>query len=125
MCWAAGWWLLLLWLFLRYEGRVAGWLAGRSLAQQVVVAVVASLALLLPSLVAQAALGNWQMPGDWVMNAAAQTGIAPDPLDMESTISLAGTVLGMGLGLIWLHRAGGMDAGGPRAGVRSVTCWAS
>lgn len=98
---------ILLWLVLRFWNPVASWLKKMSLAGQVLVAFLTSLVLLLVNIV----------PYYWMRN----TGWQPDPLwagfagqttNLDGILSAAGTFFGLGVGLIWIHHAGGFSAGG-------------
>lgn len=104
---------IILWAFLRWEAPVGDWLKRRSLGGQTLIAFVASLVLLLLTLLASASLESWQVPESWVQNALAITGEAPDPLSLGGALQIAGTIFGMGAGAAWLHHAGGFRADGP------------
>jgi hypothetical protein len=109
--WVVG--ALILWAFLRWEARVSHWLRERGLGQQVLVAFLASLALLGVSAVSLLSLGDWQVPAAWAQNVLAATGEAIDPLTPKYAFTSAGVLFGMGAGAGWLARAGGFLADGP------------
>lgn len=104
---------LILWAFLRWEAPVSRWLRERSLGQQVLVAFLASLALLGLSAVSLLSLGDWQVPAAWAQNALAATGEAIDPLTPKYAFTSAGVLFGLGAGAAWLARAGGFRSDGP------------
>jgi membrane-associated phospholipid phosphatase len=110
-----GGWLigaLLLWAFLRWEAPVRDWLRERSVGQQILIAFLASLALLALSALGLTSLGDWQMPEAWTQNALASTGEAPDPLTPHDALNCAGTLFGMAAGVAWMSRVGGFRSDG-------------
>jgi hypothetical protein len=111
----AGWVIgaVLLWAFLRWEPAVTRWLQGRRLVQQILLSLLASLAVLGLSLLARASLGGWQVPLSWMDNALARTGEPINPLSVKNAVDVAGVLLGVGAGAAWMAQAGGFDAGGP------------
>jgi membrane-associated phospholipid phosphatase len=111
--WAVG--ALLLWAFLRWEDAAKKWLVERSLAVQILVSLVASLALLGLSVLARLSLGSWQVPMSWAQTALARGGEPIDPLNLKNAVDVAGVLLGMGAGGAWMAKAGGFDPGGPLA----------
>jgi membrane-associated phospholipid phosphatase len=114
----AGWLIggLLLWLMLRLWKPVSAWLKKLTPAQQILVALLASLILILPNVL----LFVWRapafvLPQAWLENAAAaRPGDAlPSPYSLEGAISNAGTIFGLAVGLIWLNRMGGFEMKAP------------
>ncbi|MBN1146744.1 MAG: phosphatase PAP2 family protein [Anaerolineales bacterium] len=106
---------LLLWLLLTYEGRLLAWFKRYDPARQILVALGASLALILVGALARAGLAGWRMPAAWLQNALAVApgGDAPEPLALSGLISNAGTFFGLAWGGILLKARGGFDARGP------------
>lgn len=120
----AGWLIgaALLWGILRLEKPVSAWLGGKPVAIQVLWAFLSALAVILLGLIIRATLAGWQIPADWVSNAALQ---APDepiqPLNIDGLFTAAGTWFGMAAGYAWFSRRyGRFNAGGEwaRRGLR-------
>jgi len=109
--WAVG--ALLLFAFLRWQGAAASWLRSRPFVQQVLMALVVSLALVGLSGLSFSALAGWHMPAEWVQNVLAATGILPHRPTPGNALMAAGTLLGMGVGAAWLDREGGFSTTGP------------
>jgi membrane-associated phospholipid phosphatase len=111
----AGWviGILLVWAILRFEKPVLGWLRGRQIADQVVVAFAASLALILTGALTRLALGAWTVPTGWVELAARAPGGAPiTPLSLTGLVTSAASFFGLALGGILLYQRGWFDASG-------------
>ena len=112
----AGWLLgfLLLWIFLKLETPVVTWLRSQKLAMQYLVVFAASLSFVLISLLVKISLGDWQVPANWVTNAAAAfPGEHPiNPLSLEGLMTVVGVFLGLGAGTIWIAERGGFDTRG-------------
>jgi membrane-associated phospholipid phosphatase len=111
-----GWLLgaLILLAFIVFEKPVREWLQKHNPFQQTLVAMAASLLLILINALILFSLGNWTIPSEWLA-VAAQTspGLPPNPLDLSGVISTAGIFFGLSVGWIWLRDRGGFDAGGP------------
>ena len=105
---------LLLWLTLRFWKPIAAWLKKLSTLQQILVGFAFSILLLVPILIARFSLANWQIPAQWVQNAAASfpEGPLPNPTSIQGSASDAGTIFGMALGLALLVRWGGFQMKG-------------
>jgi membrane-associated phospholipid phosphatase len=105
---------LLLWLVVRLEGPLASWLGAKRVAVQVLWAALVAVVFIILALLIRLALGDWQVPGSWVTNAAMQ---APDdpitPLKIDGIFTAAGTWWGMASGYAWYtRRFGRFNAGG-------------
>jgi membrane-associated phospholipid phosphatase len=112
----AGWLVgaLILWAILRLERPVLAWLSRRSIGQQILAALAASLALVLLGVLARLALGEWQTPETWMTLARrAPEAEIIEPLAISGLVSQAGVFFGLALGGILLKRSGWFDAGGP------------
>jgi len=98
---------LLLWLVLRFWKPVAAWLKKMSLRQQLLVAFLGSLVLILFSLIPflWLIIANWQPPQAWA-------GYAINAVSMSGAFTTAGTLFGLLAGLAWFNRQGGFDANG-------------
>lgn len=103
----AGWLIgaLWLWLFLRCERRLGGWVGQRTLGQAVLLGWILSLASLGLVGLGLFSLGDWQMPESWLANARA-VGQTPAPLRPVDSVNAAGALLGFAAGAAWLKRGG-------------------
>ncbi len=112
-----GWLLggLLLWVFVKYEQRVVDWIKVKHFEQQLSLAIVSSLFILLLGMLMIYLMRNWTIPAEWVQNAIAATpGHEIAPTSPDGMITIAGMWLGMWGGLAWFnHRYGMFNAGGP------------
>lgn len=112
----AGWLLgfLLLWIFLKLETPVVSWLRNQKLAMQYLVVFAASLSFVLVAWMVKISLGVWQVPANWVANAAAAIpGEQPiNPLSLEGLMTVVGVLFGLGAGSIWIAERGGFDTHG-------------
>lgn len=105
---------LLLWAFLQYEERIVAWLARYRPTEQIVIALAASLFIILAAALVRFIQGDWTVPAEWVRNATAA---APDadpiaPLALSGLVSNAGVFFGLACGAIFLRQRGSFDAGG-------------
>ncbi len=104
-----GWLLgaLVLWLVLRYWNPVAEWFRKMSLSQQILGAFIASLILVLFSLIPYVWLKstNWQPPSEWAA-------FATQAISLEGAFVSAGTLFGLLTGLAWLNHQGGFSTRG-------------
>jgi membrane-associated phospholipid phosphatase len=109
----AGWLvgILLVWGFLRFEGKLTTWFLSQPLGIQFLAALVTSLGMIGLVAVARLSIGDWQMPSDWAENAARAGEGIPNPLDLTGIITNAGAFFGMIAGAIVLRRNGGIAAG--------------
>jgi membrane-associated phospholipid phosphatase len=112
-----GWVLgfLLLWLFLRLEKPVLGWFNGQKVGKRLAAAFALSLAFVLVGVLVRYSLGDWQMPAEWLDNAAAASPeiLETGPLSLSELMTSAGAMFGLAAGAIWLASLHGFDAGGP------------
>lgn len=112
MGWLVG--ALILWAFLRLERPVLARLAQFPVSGQVLVALIASLGLILLGVLARSALGEWQTPEAWsVLSVRAPDAEPIEPLALSGLISQAGIFFGLALGGILLKARGWFDARGP------------
>lgn len=89
--------------FNRVERSVAQWICELSRGQKLMLALGASLILLLPGIVAWQLRQPWQMPSEWMQTlAVVELNGLPQPMSPNTAISVAGTGLGLILGrLSW------------------------
>jgi len=105
---------LLLYCFIKFWDPVSAWLKKMTFAQQTLVALLVSLGFIGTMQIAILFLGDWAIPQEWLTNAAVAfpEGPAPDPININGVVSMAGILFGLSLGLAWLTRRGGFSADG-------------
>lgn len=102
----AGWLigLILLALFTRYESAFVKWFKTQNVINQVVIAVLSSFLFIILPLFIKFLYQNWQVPQEWVMNASVAFPESKlDPYALSGSVTVAGTWVGMLLGLILLQ----------------------
>ena len=105
---------LLLSAFLAWWDKLAAWLKTKTLEMQISLAFAASLLLLAAGSLAFLSLQGWQIPPEWLANAAsAGVDELPNPITLSGPITSAGALFGLLAGLAWIKSRGGFDAGGP------------
>lgn len=113
----AGWLVgaLLLWILISIEKPCLTWLNTLTQTSQVVVIFSASLVIIFLGYLATLSLGDWQIPIEWIENAAraAPDAISIEPLSFSGLISNSGAFFGLASGAVVLWKQGGLDAGGP------------
>jgi membrane-associated phospholipid phosphatase len=112
-----GWILgfLTLWVVLKLWEPIEARVKKLSFWNQVGLAFVVSLAMLLPGVVILFLSQNFVVPPEWIANAAQAGAEAPVPFvfSMETLVTSAGTLFGLCTGLAWLAPRGGFNASGP------------
>jgi membrane-associated phospholipid phosphatase len=112
----AGWILgvVILGLFLTFEGRLTTGLKDLSEPAQIGLMFAISVAIILiGALTSNAVTASWQLPADWVRNAALQAPHEPiNPLSLENLIITAATLFGLSSGAILFNARYGFNAGG-------------
>lgn len=109
-------WLIgavLLWVFGRFWDPVAAWLNGKTLRQQILLAFIASMVLVLIGSGITALRSGFELPEEWIDNALRAGPEIPDPVNPEGTFTSAGTFFGLAVGLAWINSLGGFQASGP------------
>jgi membrane-associated phospholipid phosphatase len=113
---AVGWLLgfLLLWVYLRLEKPVLSWFRGQKLTFQYLIVFAASILFVLLAWLVNTSLGEWQIPINWVENAAAAFPAEPpiNPLSLEGLWTVVGVFFGLGAGVIWINARGGFSTQG-------------
>ena len=111
--WGIG--LVVLWGYLRIEPHAQTWLWKRSLKEQVLLALGASLLTILVSFLVRFALGDWQVPSQWIQTAAAALPDAEPiaPLAQSGIVSNAAAFFGLAAGALWMRHRGGFSTRGP------------
>lgn len=112
----AGWLigLLLLFLFLRFWDPVARWLKEKTMGQQVLLAFVISVLMVVVGLLIMLPLNAYVFPVEWTDNAL-RAGPVPDPVSIEGVLTSAGSFFGLAAGAAWIAARGGYRASGPLA----------
>jgi membrane-associated phospholipid phosphatase len=99
--------VLLLWLTLRFWDPVTAWVKKQTLGRQVLAAFLASLGLLLLTVVAYAwtKASGWQAPVEWAS-------FATQAVSLDGALTSAGTLFGLLAGAAFLWRGGWFDEKG-------------
>ena len=105
--WLVG--VLILWAFLRFEDPLGARLSKLGVPMQIGIAFLASIAIILLGLLAQAL--SVAPLAEWVQTAA-QKGAEIDPRSIEGVISSAGALFGLGAGGALIFARNGFDASG-------------
>jgi membrane-associated phospholipid phosphatase len=109
--WALG--ALTLWVFLAFWPRVSAWVRGRTLTQQLLLSFVIPAVLLAVNGTLVYIYRGYTIPAEWMANAIPAGEPFPAPYSMDGTLASAGMLLGFGVGLALLQRAGGYSPSGP------------
>ncbi len=105
---------LILWLFIRFDRPVTDWILKKKPTDQILVALVSSLVLILIGALARLALGAFEIPTSWIELAGQiPNAKAINPLSLSGVVSTSATLFGMGLGAVLLSKSGWMDVSGP------------
>ncbi len=114
----AGWLIgtVILWAFLRWEVPVMAWFNRFTLWEKIDLAFLASMLLIIVSLVGLAFVPPSDPP-EWEITAAHTVPLAPgqlaiNPRAMTGTIGVAGTFFGLATGAILMFQRGGFDVRG-------------
>jgi membrane-associated phospholipid phosphatase len=114
-------------IFYRFERKVLSWFLNRSFMTQLFWISGATLLILMLGGVFVQVLKNWEMPLEWISNAADDLSGRKESIlssvGMGAVAGNAGGFMGVALGALLSHRKGGFDAGGMawKRIVRSVT----
>jgi len=104
--------LAILLLFLRFWDPVATWLKQKSLPQQLMVAFITSLLMIVVGVLSSAPMNAYVFPAEWTTNAL-RAGPMPDPVSIEGIFTSAGSLFGLAAGAAWIAFRGGYQASGP------------
>jgi hypothetical protein len=110
----AGWLIgaVIFGLFIGLWGRAADWLLGRTLAIQILLALIVSLVAVAVGAGMVARLEGFVLPQEWIGNAL-RAGGEPDPITMEGILTPAGSFFGLAAGAAWIASRGGYQTSGP------------
>ena len=109
----AGWTLglIVLYAFLKLEPKVRDWFAGKSMGVKAGAAFAVSVVFILIGAVIIAIPAGYEVPAEWLQNAAAAYPEEPiEPLKLSNVITSAATLFGLCMGFFWLQEQGGFDA---------------
>lgn len=100
---------VLLWGLIMLEPLVIIWLKKHSPVQQIAAAAFVSGLFILLLLVIQSIFSGWELPQEWIGNAAAAfPNIVPiNPTSPSGTVSNAAIFFGLASGAIWMYHRGG------------------
>jgi membrane-associated phospholipid phosphatase len=109
-----GWLLgfLLLFAFLRFWDPVVAWLQGKMMSQQILIAFLVSLLMIVIGFLTYAPLNAYVFPVEWTDNAL-RAGPLPDPVSVEGILTSAGMLFGLAAGVAWIASRGGYETSGP------------
>jgi hypothetical protein len=81
---------------------------------QYLIVFAASLSFVLVAWLVNLSHGDWQVPTNWVANAAAAFPEEQpiNPLSVEGLMTVVGVFFGLGAGTIWIAERGGFDTHG-------------
>jgi membrane-associated phospholipid phosphatase len=105
--------LVLLWIFLVFEGRVSNWFKSKSAAVQIGAIFAISIGFLLIWAGARVMVvsGGFELPGEWITNAAlAHPEEDIDPLRPDDLITSTASLFGLACGAILVNQSGGFNA---------------
>lgn len=109
--WTLG--LLVLWLFIKLEDRVAAWFNAKSAGAQILTAFVITIGLtLIGAGVRYLVLANgFELLDGWVKNTSLIQPDDPlDPLNLDGLITNTGALFGLACGVVWIKGSGGFNA---------------
>ncbi|MEN8240403.1 MAG: phosphatase PAP2 family protein [Chloroflexota bacterium] len=109
--WTLG--LLILWLFIKFEDKVASWFKSKSAAAQIGTAFVITIGLtLIGAGVRFLVLANgFELLPIWIENAMHHQPDTPlDPLNLDGLITNTGALFGLACGVVWINGSGGFNA---------------
>ncbi len=111
--WALG--LITLWAFVRFWEPVEARVKQLSMWNQIGLAFVVSVVLVLIGAVINSLSQSFVLPAEWIANATRDGHEVPNPFhdSMESLLTATGTLFGLLSGLAWMAPRGGFTAAGP------------
>ena len=110
----AGWLIgaLSLWLFIRLREPVEVWIFKRTLLQQIGIALLISLIMVLVGAFFVSRLDGFVIPQEWKDNAL-RSGVELDPVSIEDILTSAASFFGLAAGAAWIGARGGYQTAGP------------
>lgn len=102
---------IVLWTYLKVEGRVKAWFAKRSDVAKIGSIFVFSLVVILIAVIVVAIPPDYEVPQEWLTNAhTAFPDDKIDPLSIKNIVTTAGTLFGLATGVVWTQAGGGFAA---------------
>jgi membrane-associated phospholipid phosphatase len=105
--------VIVLWRFLKLENPIGKWAKTKSLGVKIGFAFAVSIGLIIFGVLLNSAFATWELPMQWVENAALA---APDdpikPLALSGVISNAAALFGLGAGFVIMNSLGGFKTKG-------------
>lgn len=108
--WLVGYAILL--AFLRFWDPVAAWLKTKTPGQQVMIAFLVSLLMIVTGVLSSLPLDGYVFPAAWAGNAL-RSGPLPAPASIEGIFTTAGSLFGLAAGVAWIAVRGGYQTAGP------------
>ena len=102
-----------LWAFVRFWDPVAARVKAMSLQNQLGLAFIVSLVIILLGVLVIFLSRNFVLPAEWIANATRDGNEAPNPLTLNTIITSAAAIFGLCTGLAWMATHGGFDTAGP------------
>jgi len=102
----------LLFLFMSFWDPVAAWLRTKTLVQQIALALLVALIMIIIGILATARLDGYVFPAQWADNAL-RAGPLPDPVSIEGTFTSSGSFFGLAAGAAWIASRGAFKTEGP------------
>ncbi len=99
-----GGWLVacgLIFIYLKLEKPVARWIAPKKLGGQILYALFFSAVIATIYMAGQSLSSNFQIPAEWLDNAAKTGGATPNPFNVEGAFTLSGMAFGFISGYAW------------------------
>jgi membrane-associated phospholipid phosphatase len=109
----AGWLIggIVLFAYVKLAGPVERWFSGLGFGTRVGAVFAYSLAFILLMAVVISVPADYQVPSDWLANAAQAYPDSPiEPLTLSSPITSAAALFGVALGYFWTEQRGGFNA---------------
>jgi membrane-associated phospholipid phosphatase len=105
---------IILFIFLMVEKPIVHWLKTLNLSQSIILAIISSFALMLPTLIFYFIFSSTTIPAEWINNAtAANPNVQFNPFSLSGVITIGGIWLGVWLGFaLFYHSRGMYDASG-------------
>jgi membrane-associated phospholipid phosphatase len=96
-------------LFLVLEHPIGGWFRAMQAGKQIAILLAVSLGLSAVGWVEKGLLEGWELPSQWIQNAASAlpAGEVFNPLSLAGLLTSTGAFVGLTSGALWIERRGG------------------
>lgn len=94
-------------LFLLLEKPVTAWIIKKSLAYQILMALLFSILIIAIGLASVALTAGWQLPTEWAQQASTSGNVVIDPFNLEWCFTISGVWFGFVSGYAWLLKKKG------------------